>query len=173
VGASEAQVTQVAATLAQAQSNLALAAPDRARYDALSRTGDVSLQRAQQADAAFRSAEDAVNQQRAALAAAERSSAAAKGALELAQSTSYNAPIHHAQIVTLQQQQRQTEAQIAAANADVRQARAVQQQAEAGLNDLTVKAAGNGTVIARAVEPGTDAALGRRPQSHLLARLRT
>jgi HlyD family secretion protein len=154
IAAAQAQRAQAAAAVRQAQASLALATADRARYDALSRTGDISLQSAQQADTAYRTAAATVEQQRAALAAAQQNGAAAAAALDLAQSTSYNAPIHAAQVVTLERQQRQAQAQIAAAQADARQARAIFRVAVAVLNDLHVRAASDGTVIARAVEPG-------------------
>jgi HlyD family secretion protein len=159
--AAQSQVSQAAAVIQQAQAALALASADRARYDSLSRTGDISVQRAQQADTTYRTAADAVAQQRAARAAAQRNATAALGALDLAQSTSYNAPIHAAQVVTLVRQQHQAQAQIAAAKADASQARALQRGAEASLSDLTVRAASDGTVIARAVEPGDVVAPGR------------
>lgn len=161
VTAAEAQAGQAAAVLRQAQAALALASLDRSRYDALSRTGDISMQRAQQADTAYRTAGDQVVQQAEALAAARRNVTAATGASDIAQSTSYNAPIHAAQVLTLERQQHAAQAQIAAANADASQARALQRSAEAALNDLTVRAASNGTVIARAVEPGDVVAPGR------------
>jgi HlyD family secretion protein len=161
VTAAEAQVGQAAAVVRQAQAALALASLDRTRYDALSRTGDISLQRAQQADTAYRSAGDQVAQQAEALAAARRNATAATGALDIAQSTSYNTPIHAAQVLTLERQEHAALAQIAAANADANQARALRRSAEAALNDLTVRAASNGTVIARAVEPGDVVAPGR------------
>jgi HlyD family secretion protein len=159
--AAEAQVAQAAAVVQQAQANLAFANVDRERYDTLSRTGDVSRQRAQQADTADRMDSAAVEQQRAALAASQRNAAAAEGAVELARSTSYNAPIHAAQVVTLVRQEREARAQIAAARADANQARALLRQTEASLGDLTVRAASSGTVIARAVEPGEVVAPGR------------
>ncbi|MGP6188621.1 MAG: HlyD family secretion protein [Vulcanimicrobiaceae bacterium] len=159
--AAQAQVSQAAAVLRQAQSSLTLASEDRTRFDSLSRTGDVSLQRAQQADTTYRTGADAVTQQRSARTAAQRNATAAFGALDLAQSTSYNAPIHAAQVVTLERQQHQAQAQIAAAKADAKQARALQRGAEASLSDLTVRAASDGTVIARAVEPGDVVAPGR------------
>jgi HlyD family secretion protein len=159
--AAAAQAAQATAVLQQAQAALELAAADRTRYDALSRTGDVSVQRAQQADAAYRTAADAVQAQRDALAAARRNGLAAAGALAIARSTSYNAPIHAAQVDTLVRQQREAEAQIAAANADARQARAMERAAQVALSDLTVRAASDGTVVARAVEPGVVVAPGR------------
>jgi HlyD family secretion protein len=154
VAAAQAQVAQAAAAVRQAQASLAMASADRSRYDALSRTGDMSLQSAQQADTTYRTAAAAVEQQRAARAAARQNGAAAAAALDLARSTSYNAPIHAAQVVTLERQERQAQAQIAAARADARQARATLRVALAALNDLHVRAASDGTVIARAVEPG-------------------
>jgi HlyD family secretion protein len=159
--AARAQVAAAAAVVEQAQAALTLAGADRTRYDSLSRTGDVAVQRAQQADAAYHTAADALAQQRAALAAARRNATAALGALELAQSTSYNVPIQTAKVVTLERQQRQAQAQIAAANADASEARALQGAAAAALGDLTVRAASAGTVIARAVEPGDVVAPGR------------
>jgi HlyD family secretion protein len=159
--AAHAQVAQASAVVQQAQATAAFARADRVRYDALSRTGDISVQRAQQADTAYRTAVDAVAQQRDALAAARRNATAAVGALNIAQSTSYNAPIHAAQVVTLERQQHEAQAQIAAANADASQARAMQQAAQASLSDLTVHASSDGTVIARAVEPGDVVAPGR------------
>ncbi len=161
VAAAQAQAAQAAAAVRQAQASLALANADRARYDTLSRTGDISLQSAQQADTTYRTAAAVVEQQRAALAAAQQNGSAAAAALALAQSTSYNAPIHAAQVVTLERQQHQAQAQIAAAQADARQAHASQRVAEAALSDLRVRAASDGTVIARAVEPGVVVAPGQ------------
>jgi HlyD family secretion protein len=159
--AAEAQTAQAAAVLRGAQAAFELASADRVRYDALSRTGDVSMQRAQQADEAYRAAAETVQAQRAALAAARRNGLAAAGALRIAGSTSYNAPIHAAQVVTLERQQREADAQIAAADADARQARAMERAAQVALSDLTVRAASDGTVVARAVEPGVVVAPGR------------
>ncbi len=161
VAAAQSQVAQAAAVVLQAQATLALASADQTRYDALGRTGDVSQQRAQQADAAYRTAAAAVEQERDAVAAARRNATASAGALDIAQSTSYNAVIHGAQVVTLARQELQARAQIAAAHADASQARALQRQAEASLGDLTVRASSAGTVIARAVEPGDVVAPGR------------
>jgi HlyD family secretion protein len=161
VTASRAQVAQAAAALRQAQAALELAGADRGRYDALSRSGDISVQRAQQADTAYRTAADVVEQQRAVLAAARRNGVAAAGAVGIAQSTSYNAPIHAAQVVTLERQQQQAQAQIAAAYADANQARAMERAANAAVSDLTVRAASDGTIVARAVEPGDVVAPGR------------
>jgi len=159
--AADSQVAQAAAVVQQAQANLAFARVDSARYDVLSRTGDVSRQRAEQADTADRTDSAAVEQQRAALSASQRNAAAAEGAVALAQSTAYNAPIHAAQVVTLVREEREAQAQIAAARADANQARALLRQAQASLGDLTVRAASDGTVIARAVEPGEVVAPGR------------
>ena len=161
LAAARAQIAQAAAGVRQAEGNLALARNDRTRYDALNRSGDVSLQRAQQAETAYATTAAAVDQQRALLAAAQRGAAAAAAAVDLAQSSTYNAPIRATQAETLQSQQRQAQAQIAAANADANQARAVLLQATSALNDLTVRAASDGTVIARAVEPGDVVAPGR------------
>jgi HlyD family secretion protein len=127
----------------------------------LSRSGDISLQSAQQADTTYRTATAAVEQERAALAAAQQNAMASAAALALARSTSYNAPIHAAQVVTLERQQGQAQAQIAAAQADARQARASLLVAQAALADLRVRAAADGTVIARAVEPGVVVAPGQ------------
>jgi HlyD family secretion protein len=159
--AAQSQVAQAAAVVGEAEATLALARADKVRYDALRQSGDVSVQRAQQADTAYRTATDALAQQRDALAATRRNAAAAAGALNIAQSTSYNAPIHAAQVVTLERQRQQAQAQIAAAYADANQARAMLQAAQASLTDLTVRASSDGTVIARAVEPGDVVAPGR------------
>lgn len=159
--AAQAQVAQAAAVLQQAEAARAFASADQVRYDSLSRTGDISLQRAQQADTASRTADGAVSQERDALAAARRNATAAIGALNVAQSTSYNAPIQAAQGITLERQQNEALAQIAAADADANQARAVLRGAQSALSDLTVRAPSDGTVIARAVEPGDVVAPGR------------
>lgn len=161
LAAAQAQAGQAAAALRQAQANLGLASSDRARYDALTRTGDVAAQRAQQADTSYQTALATVAEQRAALAAAERTAAAAAAAVEIAQSSGYDAPIRAAQIGTLQRQQHQAQAQIAAARSDAAQAQAQRRAADAALADLTIRAASDGTVIARAVEPGEVVAAGR------------
>jgi HlyD family secretion protein len=165
----QAHVVQASAAVRAARATLAFAAQDRARYDALNSTGDVSRQTAQKADAAYRTADAAVDQQRAALAAAQRTGAAAAAALDVARSTSYNEPIHAAQVVTLERQEREALAASAAARADANEARAMQREAEASQSDLTVRAAGDGTVIARAVEPGDVVAPGRTLLSILSA----
>lgn len=159
--AAQAQVAQAAAVVRQARAALALADADKVRYDALSRTGDVSTQRAQEADMTYRSDTEVLAQQRDALAAARRNATAATSALNIARSTSYNAPIHAAQVVTLKRQQHEAQAQIAAANADAKQARAMLRSAQASLSDLAVRASFDGTVVARAVEPGDVVASGR------------
>jgi HlyD family secretion protein len=161
VAAAQAQATQAAAAVRQAQANRSFASIDRERYDALSKSGDVSNERAQEADTTDRTAATALEQERAAFVAAQRNAAAAAGALDLAQSTAYNAPIRAAQIVTLERQERQTRAQLSAAHADANQARALLRESNATLGDLTVRAASDGTVIARAVEPGEVVAAGR------------
>ena len=161
VAAAQAQAMQAAAVVRQAQASRSFASIDRVRYDSLSKTGDVSQQSAEQADTTDLTAVAALQQQRAALSAAQRNVAAATGALGLARSSAFNAPIHAAQVVTLERQERQAQAQIAAARADATQARALLRQSEAALGDLTVRAASDGTVIARAVEPGEVVAPGR------------
>lgn len=161
LAAARAQIAQAAAGVRQAEASLTLARNDRTRYEVLSRSGDVALQRAQQADMAAATAAAAVDQQRAVLTAAQRNAASAQAAVDLAQSTSYNAPIRATQAETLERQQQQAQAQIAAAQADANQARAALRQAMSALNDLTVRAASDGTVIARAVEPGDVVASGR------------
>jgi HlyD family secretion protein len=161
LAAAQAQVAQAEAAVRQAEANVRMTSDDRARYAALARSGDVPAQQAEHADAAYRTATAALAAQQAAQRAAQRNAAAARGALALARSTSYNVPIRGAQATTLQRQAQQVQAQIAAARAEADQARALRRQAQATLDDLIVRAASDGTVIARPVEPGDVVAPGR------------
>jgi HlyD family secretion protein len=161
LAAGQAQVVAAIAAVREAQANVTFTAGDDVRYAALGRTGDVAAQRALQARTAYAAAAATLAQRRAAVAAARRNAAAAAGALALARSTAYNAPISAAQVVALEQQVRQARIAVNAARADVAQASAQRRQAQATLDDLTVRAASDGTVIARAVEPGDVVAPGR------------
>jgi len=88
------------------------------------------------------------------VAAAKRRVEAAQGALLTAQANLSNEGIRQSQVVGVQKQIAEEEAQIAGLGDITRQAEAQLTEAEANRQDLTVRAPFNGTVMTRTAEPG-------------------
>jgi HlyD family secretion protein len=150
----EGSVNQAEADLAAAQSDLAqkqaaydLAIFDRDAYTRLAKTGAVSERQGKLAEST--AAQDA-----AAVEAAKRRVTAAQGALTMAQANLANPGIRESQVVGVEKQIAQQQAQIASVNADMQMARAQLSEAEANRQDLTIRAPFDGTVMTRAAEPG-------------------
>ena len=150
----QGRVRQAEADLAAAQSDLAqqqaaydLASFDRDAYTKLAQSGAVSERQGKQAVAT-------ADQDAAAVAAARRRVEAAQGALTTAQANLANGGIRQSQVLGVQKQIAEQEAQIASLNAATQEARAQLAEAEANRQDLTVRAPFNGTVMTRTAEPG-------------------
>lgn len=150
-----AQLAQIQAQLQEAQTQLALARADRNRFAGLYEAGAISGQQYDQVITRFESAQETVSSQKAAVEAAERQVAAARGALTQAESRTLTPTIRSTQVQTLQQQLNVSNAQLAQAQADVANAQASVQEVEARLNDLTLTSPIAGIVQTRSVEPGT------------------
>jgi HlyD family secretion protein len=143
----QADLTAAEADLAQQQASLKLAEFNRDAYMKLAKTGAVSEQQGIQAEAT-------ADQQKAAVAAAERRVESARGGLTMAQANMDNPKIKDVQVASTKQQIIQQQAQVAASKAETDQAQAQLAEAEANRSDLTVVAPFEGTVITRAAEPG-------------------
>jgi HlyD family secretion protein len=143
----QADLTAAEADLAQQQAALKLAEFNRDAYMKLAKTGAVSEQQGLQAEAT-------ADQQKAAVAAAERRVESARGALTTARANLDTPKIRDAQVASTQRQIIQQQAQVSAAKAETAQAQAQLAEAEANRSDLTVVAPFDGTVITRAAEPG-------------------
>ncbi len=72
----------------------------------------------------------------------------------MAQANLANPGIRESQVVGVEKQIAQQQAQIASVNADMQMARAQLSEAEANRQDLTIRAPFDGTVMTRAAEPG-------------------
>jgi HlyD family secretion protein len=143
----QADLTAAEADLAQQQAALKLAEFNRDAYMKLAKTGAVSEQQGLQAEAT-------ADQQKAAVAAAERRVESSRGAVTTAQANLDTPKIKDAQVASTRRQIIQQQAQVAAAKAETAQAQAQLAEAEANRSDLTVVAPFDGTVITRAAEPG-------------------
>lgn len=154
VDQARANVATAQAQLEQAQAQLRLARVTAERSEQLTRQGATSLQTLDQDRAAYASAQ-------ATVAALLKQVEAARGALELARSTSLNPSIRQAQLAALEQQRQQARAALLAARAEVANALAVQQQIQAQIAWLTIRSPLEGVVIARSVEPGAVVTSGR------------
>ncbi len=150
----QGRVRQAEADLAAAQSDLAqqqaaydLALFDKDAYTRLAQSGAVSERQGKQAVAT-------ADQDAAAVAAAKRRVEASQGALLTAQANLSNEGIRQSQVVGVQKQIAEEQAQIASLNDVTRQAEAQLAEAEANRQDLTVRAPFNGTVMTRTAEPG-------------------
>jgi HlyD family secretion protein len=148
------RVNQAQADLAAAQSDLAqrqaaydLAQFDRDAYTRLAKTGAVSERQG-------KLAVSTADQDAAALEAAKRRVTAAEGALTTAQANLTNPNIRESQVVGVEKQIAEQQAQIASVTAVMNQARAQLSEAQENRKDLTVRAPFDGTVMTRAAEPG-------------------
>jgi HlyD family secretion protein len=150
----EGHIKQAEADLAAAQSDLAqqqaayqIAAFDKDAYTRLAKSGAVSERQGLQASTT-------ADQQAAAVTAAKRRVDAAQAALTTAQSTLSNPSIHESQVVLVQRQITEQQAEVASAAAQTQQATADLAEARDNRNDLTIRAPFSGTVVTRAAEPG-------------------
>ncbi len=143
----EADFAAAQADLAQQQAAYDLALFDKDAYTRLAQSGAVSERQGKQAVAT-------ADQNAAAVAAAKRRVEAAQGALLTAQANLSNEGIRQSQVVGVQKQIAEEEAQIAGLGDITRQAEAQLTEAEANRQDLTVRAPFNGTVMTRTAEPG-------------------
>jgi HlyD family secretion protein len=151
---SQGRVTQAEADLAAAQSTLAqsqaaydLAVFDRDAYTRLAKAGAVSERQG-------KLAVSTADQDAAALEAAKRRVAASEGALQTAKANLTNPDIRESQVVGVEKQIAEQQAQISSVTAAMNQARAQLAEAQANRADLTVRAPFDGTVMTRAAEPG-------------------
>lgn len=143
----EADLAAAEADVAQQRAAYENAVFNRNAFTRLAQQGAVSEQQRVQAVTAAEA-------QGAALAAAQRRVAAAKGALTAARANLANPGIRSAQMAAVEKQIVQQHATIGSATAQVAQARAALAQAEANRQDLVVRAPFGGTVITRSAEPG-------------------
>ena len=150
----DGRVSEAQANLAAAQSDLAqqqaayeLALFDKDAYTRLAKSGAVSERQGKQAEAT-------ADQDAAIVAATQRRVEAAQGALTIAQANLANPGIRNSQVIAVEQQIVQQEAQIASSTRAPRRARAQLTEAEDDRQDLTVTAPFDGTVMTRAAEPG-------------------
>lgn len=147
VAQAEANLAAAQSTLAQQQAADGLAQFDKDAYTKLAQSGAVSERQGKQAVST-------ADQTTAAVAAARRQVEAAQGALTTAQANLDNPGIRDTQVLAVQRQIAQQEAQIASVDASAAQARALLAAAEDNRKDLTVIAPFDGTVMTRAAEPG-------------------
>jgi len=147
ISQAEADVAAAQSDLAQQQAAYGLALFDKDAYTKLAASGAVSERQGKQAVAT-------ADQDAAAVAAAQRRLDASQGALTTAQANLTNEGIRQTQVLGVQKQIAQQDAQIASANASAQQARAQLASAQDDRQDLTITAPFNGTVLTRAAEPG-------------------
>jgi len=150
----KANVATAEAQLQQAEAQLRLARVTEQRTEQLMGEGATSRQSLDQDRTAYESAQ-------ATVAALRKQVEAARGALELARSTTLNPSIRQAQLAALTQQRSRARSQLLAAQAEVRNAIAAQQQIQAQIAWLTIRSPIEAVVIARSVEPGAVVTSGR------------
>jgi HlyD family secretion protein len=157
----EGRILQARANLATAEAQLQagearlrLARVTAERTETLTREGAASRQTLDQDRSAYDSAQAAVR-------ALAREVEAARGALTLARSSTYNPAIRDAQLKTLREQLTQTRYRLNASVAEVHAAVAAEQQVRAQMAYLTIRSPIRGVVIARSVEPGVVVTNGR------------
>jgi HlyD family secretion protein len=150
----QSNVATTEAQLKQTQSQLRLAKIDRDRYAQLVKEGAVTAQQFDQAQTNYETALATVE-------STQKQVDAAKGALSLAQSSSFNPYIRGAQLSALSQQRKQANAQLQAAQADIKNALAAQQQIQAQISYLNIASPIHGVVTARSVEPGAVVSTGK------------
>lgn len=150
----QANLATAEARLEEGQARLRLARVTAGRTELLTLEGATSRQTLDQDRTGYESAAATVK-------ALGREVEAARGALTLAQTSTYNPAIRGTQLEALRRQLEQARAQLKASAAEVRAARADEQQIRAQMGYLTVKAPIRGVVIARSVEPGAVVTNGR------------
>ncbi len=147
VSQAEADVSASESDLNQQEASLRLAQFDYDAYEKLVKTGAASERQATQA----RTTRD---QQAAAVEAARRRLAAARGSLTTAQANLSNPGIRTFQADAVRKQILAQRAEIASANAAAQQAQFQLTEAEDNRKDLNIVAPFDGTVMTRAAEPG-------------------
>jgi HlyD family secretion protein len=147
VAQAQADVSAVESELNQQEASLKLAQFDFEAYDRLQKTGAASERQA-------RAAQTTRDQQAAAVEAAKRRLAAAKGSLTTAQANLSNPGVRAYAADTVRKQILAQRAEIGSANAAAQQAQFQLAEAQENRKDLTVTAPFNGTVMTRAAEPG-------------------
>jgi len=147
VHAAEAQVATAEANLSQAQAAFEQARYDLQKFTRLAETGDVSDRQREQARTTFEA-------QAAAVEAAKKQVAVARGALTTARANLENPPIKSSQGAAIQKQIKQAQSDVVAAQADAERARAQVKESEANRSDLTIVAPFKGTITSRNAEPG-------------------
>jgi HlyD family secretion protein len=150
----QANLATAEARLQEGQARLRLARVTAGRTERLTLEGATSLQSLDQDRTAYESAVASVH-------ALAKEVEAARGALTLARTSTYNPSIRGAQLAALRQQLLQSRAQLQASAAEVRVTQAAEQQIRAQMAYLSVKAPIGGVVIARSVEPGAVVISGR------------
>lgn len=149
-----ANLATAEARLEEGQARLQLARVTAGRTEQLTREGATSRQTLDQDRTALASSAASVR-------ALAREVEAARGALTLAMTSTYNPAIRGAQLEALRRQLDQARALRSASAAEVRAARADEQQIRAQMAYLTIRAPIRGVVIARSVEPGAVVSNGR------------
>jgi HlyD family secretion protein len=147
VAQAQAEVSAAESELNQQEASLKLAQFDFDAYDKLQKTGAASERQA----TAARTTRD---QQAAAVEAAKRHLAAAKGSLTTAQANLSNPGVRALGADTVRKQILAQRADIGSANAAAQQAQFQLAEAQDNRKDLTVVAPFSGTVMTRAAEPG-------------------
>ncbi|NJM98441.1 MAG: HlyD family efflux transporter periplasmic adaptor subunit [Phormidesmis sp. RL_2_1] len=160
VATAQAQLSAAQAQVQQAESALTLARADRDRFSTLVSQGAISQQQFDQSQTRFKTAQDTLLAQQAAVDAAQQQVAAAQGALTQSRTTQFNPDIRTTQVNRNQTQQAQAQTQLAVAEAELAQARAAQREIEAQINDLAIKSPIDGVVLSRSAEPGEVVAAG-------------
>ena len=161
VATAEAQLAQAEALATEARSQLQLAQLDRNRFAQLAVEGAVPQQRYDQAQTNLEVSDANLNSRIAAVVAAQRQVAAARGGLVQARTTDLNPAIRQTQIDRLRQQLVQAQTQLAAAQAQVASVAAAQQQIVAQVEDLQILSPISGIITARTAEPGEVLAAGK------------
>ncbi|MDM7952820.1 MAG: efflux RND transporter periplasmic adaptor subunit [Cyanobium sp. CZS 25K] len=150
----QANLATAEARLEEGQARLRLARVTAGRTERLTLEGATSRQTLDQDRTAYASAAATVK-------ALGREVEAARGALTLARTSTFNPAIRGAQLEALRRQLEQARAQLKASAAEVRAAQADAQQIRVQRAYLTVKAPIRGVVISRSVEPGAVVSNGR------------
>ncbi len=147
VAQAQADLSAAESDLNQQEASLALAQFDFDAYEKLVKTGAASERQAKQAQTTR-------DQQAAAVQAAQRRLAAAKGSLTTAQANLSNPGIRTYAADTVRKQILAQRAEISSANAAAQQAQFELAEAKDNRDDLIITAPFNGTVMTRAAEPG-------------------
>ena len=147
VSQAQAHVAAAEASLARAEADYKQARADAERFTTLAEQGDAPAREGEQARAAAEA-------HKAVVQAARKQVEASRGAFLAAKANLDNPAIRAAQVVAIEQQIRQAQADIQSAEAEASRARAQLQEAVANRGDLRIIAPFDGTVATRSAEPG-------------------